>query len=199
MYHRDAPGNVDAYFLPLRGQVLVRSANRPPGQGPFRAAAADDDHRASQMWVGASGAITVALEVVRGVSVVTVAGFLDSSAVQPCRAALEVATNWRSIAVDLGLAQPPSAVSVALLGGMRRYTQARGATITLTAVPGPWLAALTKGRILDLYRVALSTAHVVDQCAVGSSIVHTHRRAPGIAATTAEAYRHDAQIAVNCA
>jgi hypothetical protein len=108
-----------------------------------------------RMWVGLSRATTVTFELFAGSSVVSVAGPLDYAAVQPCRAALKVATDGRSpIVFDLFRVAPPGAVSVALLGAMRRYVSVRGAVMTLTGVPGPWRSALERARVWDLYEMA---------------------------------------------
>ena len=116
------------------------------------------------MWAGAGGATLVQLRQVRGIWVVAITGRLDRSAVQPCRAALQVATDQQGpIVVDLGRAAPPLSVSISLLGAIRRYAAARGAAITLTAVPEPWVTALARARVGHLYEVTPSLSQAFTQ------------------------------------
>jgi len=73
------------------------------------------------MWASRGGATLVQLCQVRRVRVVAIIGRLDRSAVQPCRAALQLATDQHDpIIVDSGRAAPPLSVSVPLLGAIRR-------------------------------------------------------------------------------
>jgi hypothetical protein len=75
------------------------------------------DQGAAQLRTGVTRTTTVGFELVRGTSRVTVAGALDYAAVQPCRAALDVATGGRApIVFDMDQVLSPGAVSVALLG-----------------------------------------------------------------------------------
>jgi anti-anti-sigma regulatory factor len=107
------------------------------------------------MWTGPSRNTTVTLERIAGRSVVSVTGALDYAAVQPCRAALDAATDVRApIVFDLARVVPPGAVSVALLGAMRRYVGVRGAVMTLTGVPRPWRSALEQANVWCLYECA---------------------------------------------
>jgi hypothetical protein len=123
----------------------------------------DDGRReAIRAWAAMSGATAVRFQLVRGVAVVTVDGLLDMSAVQPCRAALDVATDCRCpVLVDMEQVAPPVAVSVALLGVMRRYVRARGAAMTLVSLPAPWVRALNRARVRDLYEIAPDSAGTV--------------------------------------
>ena len=109
------------------------------------------------MWASRGGATLVQLRQVRRVRVVAIIGRLDRSAVQPCRAALQLATDQHDpIIVDLGRAAPPLSVSVPLLGAMRRYAATRGAVMTLTEIPGPWATALKTARGGHPYEVTQS-------------------------------------------
>jgi hypothetical protein len=95
--------------------------------------------------------------------VVSVAGALDHAAVQPCRSALKVATDGRlPILFDLAPVSSPGAVSVALLGAMRRYVSVRGAVMMLAGVPWPWRSALEQAKVRDLYELARDPARVGD-------------------------------------
>jgi hypothetical protein len=113
------------------------------------------DQGAAQLWTGVTRMTTVGFELARGTSRVTVAGALDYAAVPPCRAPLDVATDGRApIVFDMDQVAPPGAVSVALLGAMRRYVSVRGAVMTLAGVPRPWRSALEQANVWNLYELA---------------------------------------------
>jgi anti-anti-sigma regulatory factor len=111
----------------------------------------DHDRRSSRRR-GPTHIAVVGYRLVDESAVVEVTGVLDAAAIHPSRAALDAAINsGYPVVVDLVSASPPDRVSLALLGAMRRYVRVRGATMTLTNVPGTWLEAMRRTGVIDLF------------------------------------------------
>lgn len=106
------------------------------------------------LWVAMDGTTVVSLKVVDDVAAVRVFGRLDQAALQPCRAALDLATQGcGTVVVDLQAATPDSVDSLPLLGAMRRFVVGRRASLCLTAVPASltdWLEHAGVGHLYAL-------------------------------------------------
>ena len=109
-----------------------------------------------------AGTASVCLRPLAGATVIAVAGSLDQAAVQPCRAALDLAIGCGGpIVVDLEQVAPPVAAAVPLLGAMRRYVRKRQTTMVLAAVPMPLIESLEQAGVHRLYELAPTTTQAL--------------------------------------
>lgn len=121
-------------------------------------------HEESRLWLSLTGHTAVRFYVADDSAVVQASGIFDNGAITPCRAALDAATDTPyPIVLDMRAVASPVRVSVALVGAMRRYAKARGATLTLANVREPWLDALTAAGVAHWYGVD-PTAQVQAPC-----------------------------------
>jgi hypothetical protein len=88
-----------------------------------------------------------------GVYVVTVAGALGASALEPLRTAIDAGLerNPRRVVLDLHATADPEPVTVALLGATRRYLRRRGVDLTLAALPARTRQSLRDAHVDALY------------------------------------------------
>lgn len=102
-----------------------------------------------------AGSVVVSLELLAETAMIQVFGRLDGAALQPCRAALASASESReAIVVDVHGVTLVAEAGLPLLGAMRRYAQARRATLRLTGISRPLLHRLQREGLGDLYGLA---------------------------------------------
>lgn len=114
-------------------------------------------------WVDATGTVRARLDTWVGTAVVRIVAELDRHALGPCREALDHALGSSpvGVVVDLGEMREVTSTSIAFLGCMRRYLQARHRELVLANTPTGLQEAMDRVHVLPLYVFAATTSEAV--------------------------------------
>ena len=145
--------------------ILVGTPSRSQGRGPRGPSGRSrPDAAGTSGWVDASGAVRARLDTIGGTPVVRVVAELDRHALRPCREALDqvLASSPAAVVVDLEATREATSITMAFLGCMRRYVQARGSDLVLVSAPADLREAMDRAHVLPPHVFTDTTAEAVE-------------------------------------
>jgi anti-anti-sigma regulatory factor len=150
--------------------ILIDAASRSQASGPDAASgragpesSVSSQGSAAPGWSDATGKVRARLDTVGETPVVRVVAELDRHALRPCREALDQAlgSSPAGVVVDLGGTRDTTSITIAFLGCMRRYLQARGSDLVLAGAPDGLWEVMDRVHVLPLYAFEATATQAV--------------------------------------